>query len=164
MLGEVVVPPIGGDPAFPRISVISLDPGKDALAAYRKATFFWHIDGAQDEVPQKATLLAAHEIADEGGETEFANTYVAYEALPSDEQATLDGVRVLHTFAAAQLLVNPSPSPKQRAAWGRVPSREHPLVWARPNGRKSLLVGATAAEAAGRAPEDGRALLDHLPA
>jgi alpha-ketoglutarate-dependent taurine dioxygenase len=68
----------------------------------------------------------------------------------------------VHSFAASQLLVDRAPTPKQRAAWDRVPSREHPLVWTRPDGRRSLLVGATAGEVVGWAPEEGRALLDRL--
>src|SRR3954449_9467520 len=82
MLGDVVVAPVGGDAVHPEISAISLDPAKSVLARYRPATFFWHIDGSTDEVPQKATLLTALEVSDEGGDTEFANTYAAYEALP----------------------------------------------------------------------------------
>lgn len=162
LLGEVVVPPHGGEAVHPEISAVSLDPTKDALAAFRKGTFFWHLDGAQDALPQKATLLAAIEVADEGGDTEFANTYAAYDALPAAEQAELAGVRVVHTLAATQLLVHRDPSPKLRAAWDAVPAREHPLVWTRPDGRRSLLVGATTDHVVGLPPEESRALLDRL--
>lgn len=54
MLGEVVVPPMGGQEDHPEVSAISLDPAKTVLAAYNTGTFHWHIDGATDEVPQKA--------------------------------------------------------------------------------------------------------------
>jgi len=43
-----------------------------------------------------------------------------------------------------------------------VPARTHPLVWTRRDGRKSLLLGATAAEVVGWPAEKGRALLDRL--
>jgi alpha-ketoglutarate-dependent taurine dioxygenase len=162
MLGEVVVAPMGGDATYPEISPITLDPAKSTLADYRRGTFFWHIDGVNDDIPQKATLLAAREVADEGGDTEFANTYTAYAALPGDEKAALDGVQVLHTFTAAQRLVHPDPTPSQLAAWARVPEKQHPLVWTRPDGRKSLLVGATTDHVVGMAPDESRALLDRL--
>ena len=48
--------------------------------------FDWHIDGAQDEVPTKATMLSAHVVAPAGGETEFASTYAAYDDLSDDEK------------------------------------------------------------------------------
>lgn len=162
MLGRVVVAPVGGLPDHPEISPVTLDPARSELAAYRKSTFFWHLDGAQDEVPQKATLLAAREIADEGGDTEFADTFMAYDALSDAAKAEIDDLRVVHSIAASQLLMHPDPTPKQRAAWDRTPSREHPLVWKRPDGRRSLLIGASAGEIVGRSPENGRALLDRL--
>lgn len=162
MLGEVVVAPIGGQDGHPEISAVSLDPAKTVLAAYNSGTFHWHIDGATDAIPQKATLLTALEVSSEGGDTEFANTYAAYEALPDDEKASIADIRVVHSFSTAQALANPDPTDKQRAAWARVPSRVHPLVWNREDGRKSLLLGATAGEVVGMPPAEGRALLDRL--
>jgi alpha-ketoglutarate-dependent taurine dioxygenase len=162
LLGEVLILPMGTEADHPEISKITRDPAKSSLAAYREGTFHWHIDGTTDDVPTKATLLTAREVSDEGGDTEFANTYAAYEALPEDEKAALAGVRARHSFAAAQLLVQPSPTPSERAAWDRAPVREHPLVWTRGDGRRSLLIGATAGEVVGRSPSEGRALLDRL--
>ncbi len=162
MLGEVVIAPIGGEKTHPEISAISLDPATSVLAAYRAGTFYWHIDGANDAVPQKATLLTALRVSDEGGDTEFANTYAAYDALSDAEKARFADLRVVHSFAAAQVLVHPDPSEKERAAWNRVPSREHPLVWTRRSGRRSLLVGATTERVVGWAPDESRALLDRL--
>lgn len=162
LLGEVVVAPTGNDETYPEISHISLDPSKDALASYRRGTFFWHLDGAQDAVPQKATLLAAREVADEGGDTEFASTYAAYEGLPDEEKTELETLRVVHALAASQRLIYPDPTPRQLATWAKIPDREHPLVWTRPSGRKSLLIGATASHIVGLSPEESRALLDRL--
>jgi alpha-ketoglutarate-dependent taurine dioxygenase len=162
LLGDVVTAPVGGLTDHPEISPVSLDPARSELAAYRRSTFFWHIDGTNDEIPQKASLLAAREIAEEGGDTEFASTYAAYDALPEEDKAHLAGLRAVHSMAASQLLIDPEPTPKQRAAWDRVPSREHQLVWTRPDGRKSLLIGATTNEIAGLTPEESKALLDRL--
>ena len=163
LLGEVVILPMGTDEDHPEISKITRDPSKSSLAAYREGTFFWHIDGTTDEVPNRATLLLAKETSDDGGgDTEFGNTYAAYEALPDAEKAELEGLRAVHSFRAAQLLVEPNPSPKERAAWERAPAREQPVVWTHRSGRKSLLIGATAGEVVGRSAEDGRALLDRL--
>src|SRR6516164_1251312 len=64
LLGDVVVAPVGGLPEHPEISPVSLDPAKSALAGYRRATFYWHIDGVNDDLPQKASLLTARQVAD----------------------------------------------------------------------------------------------------
>jgi alpha-ketoglutarate-dependent taurine dioxygenase len=162
MLGEVVRAPHGTLPEHPEVSPITLDPTKSALAEYLKGTFCWHIDGTTDEIPQKATVLSARTVAEEGGGTEFASTYAAYEALPDEDKEQLAGLRVIHSLAASQRLVYPDATPQQERVWNARPGREHPLVWTRPNGRKSLLIGATAGEVLGWSPEDGRTLLDRL--
>ncbi len=43
----------------PRIYKVTLDPTKTATAELLLGTFHWHIDGAQDEVPTKASMLRA---------------------------------------------------------------------------------------------------------
>ena len=71
--------------------------------------------------------MTAREIADEGGEHQFANTYAAYDALSAEKKAEIDEYRVVHSVAASQLLLEPNPTAEQRAKWHRAPSREHPL-------------------------------------
>ncbi|CUU55207.1 Taurine dioxygenase, alpha-ketoglutarate-dependent [Parafrankia irregularis] len=162
LLGNVLPLPMGGH-RLKEIQRITRDASQSKLAAYREATFYWHIDGTTGEVPDKATLLTARQISGSTeGDTEFANTYAAYEALPDEEKARLEGVRALHSFAASQLVANPDPSPEERAAWDRNPTREQPVVWTRRNGRKSLLVGSTAGEVVGLPADEGRTLLDRL--
>ncbi|MFF0081856.1 TauD/TfdA dioxygenase family protein [Streptomyces canus] len=163
LLGQVVPLPNGGVPERPEIQAISRDPLKSPLAAYWEATFFWHIDGTTSQVPDKATLLTARRIdGGGGGDTGFANTYAAYEALSEAERGELEGLRVVHSFAASQLHVTPNPSPKERAAWDRNPAREHPLVWTHQDGRTSLLIGTTASEVVGMPADEGTALLNRL--
>lgn len=161
-LGEVLPVPRGGEAMHPEVDVISLDPDKSVLAAVRQGTFFWHLDGTRQEVPEKATLLTALEVSDEGGDTEFASTYRAYDALSQDEKDQIADLRVVHSFTAAQLLVHPDAAPEERAGWDKIPAREHPLVWRRRDGRRSLLIGATADHVLGMPRDEGRALLDRL--
>ncbi|MFW0785602.1 TauD/TfdA family dioxygenase [Gordonia sp. CPCC 206044] len=163
MLGTLVVQPTG-EHIHPEIQTITMDPTKTSalMASYRHGNFHWHIDGATDEVPQKGTLLIARAVDPAGGDTEFASTYAAYEALSESEKGAIESLQVVHTFAHAQSLANPDPTDAQRAQWDRVPSRVHPLVWVHRDGRRSLLLGSTATEVVGMSPEKGRALLDHL--
>jgi alpha-ketoglutarate-dependent taurine dioxygenase len=151
-----------GAAAAPSIFHVSLDPAKTSIARYLLGTFNWHIDGAQDEVPAKATLLSAHVLSEEGGETEFASTYAAYDALSEDEKERFESVRVLHTFEASQRLVNPDPTPDELARWREKPDRAHPLVWQHRSGRRSLVIGATADHVIGVDRDEGRALLADL--
>ena len=68
---------------------ITLDESQSEVAAYLHGTFFWHIDGAQDELPTRASLLTARTLSSVGGQTQFANTYAAYEDLPETEKTAL---------------------------------------------------------------------------
>ncbi len=146
----------------PRIYIVSLDPTKSATAAYTRGTFHWHIDGAQDDVPTKATVLSARVISAVGGETEFASTYAAYDDLTDVEKKDFEGLRVLHSFEASQRLVNPDPSPEELARWREKPDKEHPLVWRHRSGRRSLVIGVTASHVVGMDADEGKALLADL--
>jgi alpha-ketoglutarate-dependent taurine dioxygenase len=149
---------------LPSIYTVSLDPARSHTAAYTKGTFNWHIDGAQDDVPAKATTLSAVVLSDTGGETEFASTYAAYDDLSADEKKRFESVRVLHSFESSQRQINPDPTPEELAAWREKPDREHPLVWQHRSGRKSLVIGVTASHVLGLDPDVGKALLAELMA
>jgi alpha-ketoglutarate-dependent taurine dioxygenase len=141
---------------------VTLDTGAHAMAKYLESTFDWHIDATNQDVPPLASLLSARQLASRGGQTEFANTYAAWEALPEAERRSLDGLRVLHSLETAQRLITPEPTEAQIADWRRVPPKTHPLVWTHRSGRKSLVLGATASHVEGMDLADGRALLDRL--
>lgn len=141
------------------IMKISLDKNENAGAEYLKGSFYWHIDGATDDVPTRAALLTAKKLSDTGGQTEFANTYAAYEDLPESEQQALSNLRVVHSFEAAQRMVNPEPAYSELQIWQRMKPKTHPLVWKHQSGRKSLVLGATASHIDGMSLEEGRALL-----
>jgi alpha-ketoglutarate-dependent taurine dioxygenase len=145
-----------------QIMTVSLDPEKTASAEYLKGTFSWHIDDTTNKVPAKATTLTARQIAEVGGRTEFASTYAAYENLSEYEKKRYEGLRVVHSFEAAQRTVYPDPSDEQVALWRRLPQNESSLVWERRDGRRSLVIGATADHVVGMDSEAGRSLLDEL--
>jgi alpha-ketoglutarate-dependent taurine dioxygenase len=145
----------------PEVMEISFDPG-NPNAEYFASNDYWHIDGALDEVPAKASMLSAHTITEQGGETEFASTYAAYDNLSGEEKARYAKLRVIHTFEAIQRLTYPDPTPKQQQEWASRAVREHPLVWQHHSGRRSLVFGATASHVVGMDTEEGRALLAGL--
>ena len=151
-----------GTGEYPEIFRVTLDPKKNPAAAYLRGTFAWHIDGCTDDVPIMATVLSAHAVAESGGETEFASTYAAYDMLAAAEKDRVLALRVVHTFEASQRLVNDNPSPEELAMWRRRPPKEHPLVWTHRSGRRSLVLGATAASVVGMDADEGTILLDDL--
>jgi alpha-ketoglutarate-dependent taurine dioxygenase len=161
-IGEVVSQYDRVSQSHQEIFKVSLDPTVNPLAEFLKGTFNWHIDGTYDSVPQQATTLTAKVVAMTGGQTEFASTYAAYEALPQGKKEQIDGLRVVHSFEAAQRGVIENPTEKQLEAWRRLPHNEVSLVWERADGRRSMVLGTTAGHIVGMAEDESRALLDEL--
>ncbi|KWX66929.1 TauD/TfdA family dioxygenase [Mycobacterium sp. NAZ190054] len=144
---------------------VTLDKTKNSSAAYLRATFDWHIDGCTpvgDDYPQKATVLSAKQVAQHGGETEFASSYAAYDALSAAEKERCAALRVVHSLEASQRRVTPDPTPEELARWRARPTHEHPLVWTHRSGRKSLVLGASADYVVGMDRDEGRELLSEL--
>ena len=81
-------------------------------AEFFPGTFFWHFDGPYEEVPPFATVLTPRVLSETGGNTEFANTYAAYEDLPDDEKAFLDTLqgRAHHAIRDVAFLRRPHAS------------------------------------------------------
>lgn len=124
-------------------------------------SFFWHVDGTYTAMPPFATVLAARVVAPEGGDTEFANTYAAFDDLPADEQEYLSTLNVVHTMKAAHNYAVPEPSVERFQSWqGHRGVR--PLVWRHKSGRRSLVIGATASHIEGLHFSDSTELLQRL--
>ncbi|GAA2799978.1 TauD/TfdA dioxygenase family protein [Mycolicibacterium pallens] len=163
-LGEVDRSADGRHPVS-GIYPITMDKTKNASAQYLRAAFLWHIDGCtptNDECPQKATLLSAKQVAAEGGDTEFASAYTAYDVLSDEDKERLGPLRVVHSLEASQRKITPNPTAEDLARWRSRPTHEHPLVWTHRSGRKSLVLGASADYIVGMDVDEGRAILADL--
>ena len=125
-------------------------------------TLLWHIDGTYEEIPPFATLLTPRVLSRTGGQTEFANTYAAYEDLPASEQARLDKLTVVHTLQASLFPAKRDCTVEEFALWSSYPPRQHPLVWQHKSGRKSLVLGTSASHVVGMHPAESHDLLQDL--
>lgn len=146
------------DKADGAVTPISLD-ATNPSADYTKSSFFWHFDGYMNKVPILASILCAEVLSATGGNTEFCNTYAAYDALPDVRKQQLQGLRAVHALAAAQLSVSPEPDYETFKKWLAIPSNNLPLVWKHRSGRKSLVIGNTAANIVDMDPLEGIELL-----
>jgi alpha-ketoglutarate-dependent taurine dioxygenase len=123
------------------------------------AGFTWHSDTSYRKYPSRCSLLLAKEVPHRDGrplgDSVFANTIAAYEALPEAMKRRLDGLKAIHRYAMRRRIDN-SPRPKLTAAQlAETPDIAHPIVRTHPyTGRKALYV--TAGECIGVAgmPDD----------
>jgi taurine dioxygenase len=103
----------------------------------------WHTDTAYLEVPPMGSMLLAREVPPAGGDTLFANQYLAYETLSPGMRRMLDGLTGVHSSAKADVT-------RTREDRMRTDAREdarkeyvaeHPVIRTHPEtGRKSLYV------------------------
>jgi len=141
---------------------ISLDPKVKEDSQYVYATWFWHMDGVTAlQEPPAATLLSARHVAGEGGQTEFACTAAAYDALPDAEKAKLEKLSAVHSvYAGVRPLLDFSIRPED---WNGTHSKfVHPLVRTHEGGRKSLVLGVQVEAIVGMEMIEARALIHRL--
>lgn len=136
--------------------------GPDGKPSGKVASTEWHSDKSFRPQPSLATILHALVMPPNGGETCFANMVAAYEALPEQEKAELEGVRVVHSWALSQARAGIK-VPQEEI--DDAPPMSHPLVRTIPEtGRKALFMGERAVYLEGFPEEAGRARLEQLTA
>ncbi len=148
----------GKDSVYP----ITMDETINPIASYLKGAFFWHIDGTMSDKPILASIMSARALAPVGGETDFCNTYAAWDDLPEDEKAAVEGLQVVHAMWRSQLYWRPEPSFAELQQWMGRGTNTLPLVWKHRSGRKSLVLGATALQVEGMGIMESEALLVKL--
>lgn len=141
---------------------VTLDQTQTATADYLRGSFYWHFDGAMNPVPIRASILSCKVASPEGGNTEFANTYAAYEGLPEERKRQIADLRAVYAATATQMCHTPEPSYEEFMRWRSLGRVELPLVWKHQSGRKSLVIGNYAVNVLDMDPLDGIELLVYL--
>lgn len=99
----------------------------------------WHSDTTYLPIPPMGSMLLAREVPPFGGDTMFANQYLAYEALSDGLKATLDGLIGVSSSAKADVTKTREDRMKAAGAELKVMTAEHPIVRTHPEtGRKAL--------------------------
>jgi alpha-ketoglutarate-dependent 2,4-dichlorophenoxyacetate dioxygenase len=132
----------------------------EAAIQYRKGDRLWHTDSAFMEKRTSYSLLLAHSVPPEGGETSFADTRSAYEDLPADMKAFLEGkVGVNSLWWSRKMAGADIPDEEIKAR----PTARHPLVHVhKGSGRKALFIAAHTMDVEGMPRDEGRALIREL--
>jgi alpha-ketoglutarate-dependent taurine dioxygenase len=142
---------------------VTMDTELNPMALILYGTRAWHMDRLDTALPPLGTLLSPRVLSQEGGETEFANTYAAYEALSDEDKALIAHLEVEHTTANQLRHVElPAGVDFPLGHEGLGGDRAHPLVWRHRSGRKSLVLGWTATRVIGMDPAESDALIARL--
>jgi len=141
---------------------ISLDKSVTKKAEYLKGSLYWHIDGTMNRKPIGTAILTSKVLPTWGGNTEFCNTYAAWEDLPAERKIGLEGLRIMHSVWTSLFYYDPEPKQAMLEEMVKLGEIELPLVWKHRSGRKSLVLGCTAHHVVGMSPTQSTLLLNGL--
>jgi taurine dioxygenase len=125
----------------------------------------WHTDQSYTARPLKATMLYCKEIPEGGGDTMFANMYLACERLSPKLRSVLEGLEAVHDFSLRLgNLATYLDQEKIAARLKKSPPVAHPVVRVHPEtGRKALYVSeAVTSHFDGMTRDESTGLLEHL--
>ena len=157
----VEYPFVKGIDGFPEIIAV-------AKLEHERANFggIWHADTTYQQTPPMGTMLVARELPPYGGDTLFANQYLAWETLSAGMQRLLAPLRAVSTSAKAD--VSRTREDRLRsdgtAAARETLEAEHPVMRLHPEtGRPALYVNvAHTARFVGMTEEESAPLLNFL--
>jgi alpha-ketoglutarate-dependent taurine dioxygenase len=152
-------PQLKGLPECPLITpVIKLE--------HERANFggVWHSDTTYLERPPMASMLYAVETPPSGGDTLFANQYLAYETLSAGLKQMLDGLAGVNASTKADVSMTREDRLREAGAELKALVGEHPVVRTHPEtGRKALYVNAGhTLHFKGWTEQESRPLLEYL--
>ena len=137
------------------------DDGNPTAKLTAVGNYHWHTDKSYHAVPSLMTLLHAKELPPDGGDTQFANMAMAYEALPQAKKRQIAELRVVHSWAASRRRAG-APPPSEIEMRERPPV-DHPLVRTHPEtGTKTLYIGNHASHILGMSETESEMLLSEL--
>ena len=153
-----------GDEALSDIS--NLDASGEIMKAddrrrhYTLGNRLWHTDASFVDPPGRYSMLHARVVPPVPADTEFADMRAAYDALPADMQAQLEGLRAHHSVAYSRHVLGFEFSAEEQE---KLKGAIHPLVRTIPRSlRRSLYLASHASRIVDWPVPEGRLLLRDL--
>jgi alpha-ketoglutarate-dependent 2,4-dichlorophenoxyacetate dioxygenase len=122
------------------------------------ANQLWHSDSSFQKPRAKYSMLSSVINPSFGGETEFADLRMAYDALPDWRKKQVEGLHALHYALHSRFLLGDTNYTEEQR--NSIPPASWPIVQTDPrSGRKILFVGVHACQVEGMTVSEGRMLL-----
>ncbi|CAM4322148.1 Taurine dioxygenase, alpha-ketoglutarate-dependent [Bordetella tumbae] len=153
--------PLDRNATFPELLMVTNDQKPDGSPSNSRYTGqMWHSDMSFTLAPALGSLLRAVEVPPVGGDTLFANMYVAYDALSERMKQMIEGLNGIHHSERKNSGLSTSwEKENQRLN----PPVAQPVVRVHPEtGRKALYIGEKVKCFEGMTPEESRPLIDFL--
>lgn len=123
----------------------------------------WHTDSSYMQLAAKASVLSAHIVTAEGGETEWADMRAAFEALDVDMRTRLERLSAYHSLFYSQSRIGAVAKVGDYYGFNAGEAPRRSLIKVHPEtGRRALFIGRHACNIPGMEPAESEALLDGL--
>lgn len=133
-----------------------------------KDNAIWHTDVTFSATPPMGAVLVARQLPQSGGDTLWASSFAAYDALSDRLKILLEGLTATHDFTKSFPLKRFGLNAADAERWNETriknPPLSHPVLRTHPeSGRKGLFVNEGFTTEINELPEqEGKALLDFL--
>lgn len=157
------------DPAKKAVPISNKKPDGSAMAAEEfrfkalRGNEGWHTDSSYMPLAAKASVLAALQVPNQGGETEWADMRAAYDALDAPMQATIADLSAHHSLYYSQSKIGHEVETGAGYGYHTKGAPLRPLVKIHPvTQKKALYIGRHAYGIPGLDDEASATLLDEL--
>jgi len=151
-------------PQYPELLMVTNEPKPDGSPSDSKYTGRqWHSDMSFTLVPSLGSLLRCVNAPPVGGDTLFANMYMAYDALSDGMKKLLEGLHGIH-LSGTRKIANDNTGVTRAVEQKRLnPPVAQPVVRVHPEtGRKALYIGEKVGRFDNMTAEESRPLIDYL--
>jgi taurine dioxygenase len=151
-------------PDYPEILLVTNEPKPDGSPSDSRYTGRqWHSDLSFTPVPSLGSLLRGITIPDVGGDTVFANMYLAYESLSQGMKDMIADLHGIHLSGTRKINSPESGVPRAEHQRKLNPPIAQPVVRVHPDsGRKALYIGEKVKRFDGFTEDESRPLIEYL--
>lgn len=150
------------DPDHPEVLLITNRSRNGKPSETRNAGRNWHSDLSYTNRPAKGSVLMCQEKPNVGGDTMFANMYLAYETLSAPLKSFLDNLEAVHDISLIKGFDKRDPD-QVKALKKRNPPIAHPVVRVHPDtGKKYLFISDRVRRFVGMTEEESQPILAFL--
>lgn len=153
------------DPKYPELFTVTNKRNPDgSLSETRHTARKWHTDQSFMAKPSLGSLLYCEQKPEIGGDTMFANMFMAYDTLSDKMKEVLGGLKAVHDYFYYSAFNDGTRAPFTEEERKKVPAVVHPVVRTHPeNGRKLIYVNESlTSHFDGMTAEESKPLLEYL--
>jgi taurine dioxygenase len=149
---------------YPELLMVTNEPKDDGSPSDTKYTGRqWHSDMSFTTEPSLGSLLRSYAVPEVGGDTLFANMYMAYDQLSDGMKKLIANLHGIHMSGTRKLANDNTGVDRMQEQKKINPPVAQPVVRVHPEtGRKALYIGEKVKRFDGMTDEESRPLIDYL--